>query len=406
MPEEFLICQHCLADNELRTEVIERGTPVEFCAICKALGGRALSASDPRVKRIFRALVRLNFSEWDYNDHVGGDSLWSQILGSKAIFSFGTDASMDEFEQAFLTMEDSWYPATDDEITLGGGHWDGGILLGLRDARDTRVEQIIGACFTHNCFDVIPQAKTLVDSLRGDITSTIVAGTEYFRSRIGFKERYIREDAFQFRNPRYYAAYTGSEIDRPPLTKATEGRLNRPRVSVLYLASDMDTAVSELRPHPGHLISTARFRTNRDLMVANFGSQDIRNFLNDERLEVLRTILSFSDVLNMPVQPDQKELYVVTQTFADAIRESGFDAVTFRSSLGPGINLTCFSSDAFEMVPDSESVQEVTSLTYKIIDARKLPATYEPGEYKEVKNDPLSMIIHGMAPRPSAGPLG
>jgi hypothetical protein len=260
----------------------------------------------------------------------------------------------------------------------------------------------MAACFTHNCFDVIPQAKTLVDSLREDITSTIPAGTEYFRSRIGVKTGYTRADTFSFRNPRYYASYTGSEIDRPPLTKATEGRLNRPRVSVLYLASDMKTAVSELRPHPGHLISTARFRTKRDLLVANFGSPDIRNFLNDERLEVLRTILSISDALNMPVQPDQKELYAVTQTFADAIRESGFDAVTFRSSLGPGINLTCFTSDVFEMVPDSESVQEVTSLTYGIIEARKLPATYESDEYEEVKNDPLATIIHGMARRPSA----
>lgn len=404
MSEELLICQYCLADNELRAEVIERGVTVEICTICNAPKGLALSALDPRVKRIFRALIRLNFSEWDYNDHVGPGSLWSLVSGSKTIFNLNSDASIPELEQVFLTMEDGWYPDTDDEITLGGGYWNGVVLSGLRDERDRTVEQIMEACFTHNFFDVIPQAKALVNTLRKDITSIVPAGTEFFRSRIGVKTGYTREFAFPFHNPRYYVPYSGIEIDRPPLIKATEGRLNRPRVSVLYLASDMQTAVSELRPHPGNLISTARFRAKKELLVANFGSHDIRNFLNDERLEVLRTILSISDALNMPVQPDQKELYAVTQTFADAIRESGFEAVTFRSSLGTGVNLTCFASDVFELVPDSESVQEVTSLAYGIIEARMMSATYdshEYEEYEEVKHDPLSTIIHGMGRRPS-----
>jgi hypothetical protein len=401
MIEEFLICQHCVADNELRSELIERGTPVETCEICKKPGGRALSAVDFRVKRIFRALVRLNFSEWEYNHHVGGDSIHSLIWQSKTIFELGLEASEEAFEQAVMTMEDGWYPETDDEITLGGGYWDGGILSGLRDERASSVEQFITACFSENYFDVVPQVKTLIGSLRDDITSIIPAGKEYFRSRIGVKASYTRKSILAFQDPYYYATYTGTDIDRPPLTKASEGRLNRPRVSVLYLASDVETAICELRPHPSHLISTAKFRAKRDLLVANFGSPDIRNFLNDIRLEVLRTILSFSDVLNMPVQPDQKELYAVTQTFADAIRESGFDAVTFRSSLGPGINVTCFTSDAFEMVPESDCVHEVTSLSYKIIEARMLPATYKPDEFKEVKNDPLSTIMHRMARRPS-----
>lgn len=52
------------------------------------------------------------------------------------------------------------------------------------------------------------------------------------------------------------------------------------------------------------------------------------------------------------------------------------------------------------MVPDSESVQEVTSLSYKISEARQLPMSYEPDEFEEVKNAPLSTIVHGMARSP------
>lgn len=400
MIDEPSICQYCVSDNALRAELIERGAPIQGCAICKKPGGHALPAADTRIKRIFRALVRLHFSEWEYNSHLGGDSLESLVLASSAIFDLGPDASIPDFEQAFLTMEDGWYPDTDDEITLGGGYWDGGILYGLREQRDSKVFDLVGDCFVRNYFDIMPIAKELIESLRENIESTIPAGTEYFRGRIGVKARFAHEGRLSFGRPSiHYVPFTAGEIDRPPLTRATEGRMNRSRVSVLYLASDVKTAVCELRPHPGHLVSTAKFRCKRDFYVANFASPDIRNFLNDERLEVLRTILSFSDVLNMPVQPEQKELYAVTQLFADAIRDAGFDAVTFRSSLGPGVNLTCFADDVFELTPESESVQEVTSLTFEIMEVKKVPKSYEKDTFRETGGDPLSNLMHGMARR-------
>lgn len=397
MIEETYICQNCVSDNALRVELGERGAPIAVCPICKHSGGLALPTSDERIKQIFRALVRLNFSEWEYNIHIGGDSLESLILESKAIFNLSPDASIDDFEQAFLAMEEEWYPSKDDGISLGGGYWDGGILYGLRAQRDLQVNDVVAACFELNYFDVIPKAKALVDSLREYITSTMPVGTEYIRGRIGSKASFIKEPMMSYEGPiRHYLPYTGSEIDRPPLTKATEGRMNRPRVSVLYLATDVKTAVSELRPHPGHLVSTAKFRSKREILVANFTSPDIRHFLDDERLEVLRTILSFSDVLNMPVQPEQKELYAVTQLFSDAIRESGFEAVTFKSSLGPGTNLTCFASDAFELVPDSESVYGVGSLNYEIAERRQMPKSFKSDEFKEIKEGPLSSLMHGL----------
>jgi len=64
--DEFLICEHCLAENELQDELRKRGVLVEECLICHAKGGRALPAQDPLVTRIFRALIRLNYSEWHY----------------------------------------------------------------------------------------------------------------------------------------------------------------------------------------------------------------------------------------------------------------------------------------------------------------------------------------------------
>lgn len=353
MLDEPFLCEFCVADNELRLELQERGVPVGKCPVCHNNGGRALPATDSRVGRILRALVRLNFSEWDYNTHIGGDSLQNVVFASKSVFNLGAASSELDFEEVFLAVEETigWYPASEEDITLGGGYWDGGILDGVRARRDLEVEGVVRDALERNWFETEPAARELVQTLRVDISQVVAAGTEFFRGRVGIQARLRKkhrhpQEGQDFR----YLPHRGKHIDRPPLTLATEGRFNRARVSILYLASDTQTAVAELRPHPGHLVSTAKFRLKRDLMVANFANHDIRNFLSDSRLEDLRKILSIADVLNVPVQPEHRSLYAITQLFSDALRVEGFEGLTFKSSVGAGTNLTCFSSDAFEMV--------------------------------------------------------
>ncbi|MBD9400974.1 RES family NAD+ phosphorylase [Comamonas sp. CMM02] len=402
MLNEPFLCEYCVADNELRLELQERGNVIDVCPICHHKGGRALPASDTRIKRTFRALIRLNFSEWDYNHHIGGDiSLEMLIFKSNAIFNLDESASLSEFEETFLTMEETgWYPESEDDISLGGGYWDGGILEGLRDSRDATVENVVSDALKRNWFEMEPSAKALIQSLRDDLSYVIPAGTEYFRARVGVQSRLKRkriylQDGQDFR----YLPYTGKNIDKPPVSVATEGRFNRARVSILYLASDTQTAVAELRPHPGHLISTAKFRLKRDLRVANFAKHDIRNFLSDRRLEDLRKILSIADVLNVPVQPEHRALYAITQLFSDAIRVDGFEGLTFKSSVGAGTNLSCFASDAFEMVAGGEGVQEVVSLEYRLAEMPVLPQDYVEDAFIRDEDSPLTTLLHGMARR-------
>jgi hypothetical protein len=396
-----ILCEHCLADNELKSEIQNRGTVIQRCPICHHEGGRAIPASDSKIKRIFRALIRLYFSEWDYNTHIGGEQLQTVVMESPNIFSLGPNCSLEAFEDAYLEMEGKgWYPATDEEITLGGGYWEGGILDGLRNRRDPKVEQVVSAALEHNWFETEAAARELIERLRVDLTAVIPSGSEFFRGRIGVKSRLSEKhklltDSRSFR----YRPFSGNEIDRPPLKLATEGRFNRVRVSLLYLASDVDTAVAELRPHPGHLVSTAMFRLKRDLKVANFSKHDIRNFLSDSRLEDLRTILSIADVLNVPVQPEHRVLYAATQLFADVLRNVGFEGLTFNSSVSNGSNLTSFVSDAFELVSGSEGVHDVVSLDYRIAPSKVIAADYDKTSWQEDEDSPLATLLHGMARR-------
>ncbi len=374
---------------------------VSNCPICKQRGGLAISADDKVLTRIVRALIRLNFSEWQYNTHLGGNPLQRVVFSSKAIFDFPKDADESAFEDAFLRMEEGsgWYPESDDDITLGGGYWNGGILDGLRTRRDPRVEDLVMDSLHRNSHEIEPQARQLIRSLRGDIALKLRAGQQYFRGRIGVHSRLRKINVQPTESPFFYLPFSGRDIGPPPMLHASEGRLNRPRVSILYLASDRETAVAELRPHPGHLISTAAFRLERDIVVADLSDQDIRKFLNDKRLEDLRTILSVADVLNVPVQPEHRFLYAATQLISDAVRAEGYEGLMFSSSVASGFNLVCFDPDVCTMVPSSENIHDVRSLTYQLGAVTALNQDHNPNDYKKDEDSALATLLHGMARR-------
>lgn len=395
------ICQHCVADKYLHEEITSRGERVSTCPICTRDGGLAIAADDDRLARIVRALIRLNFSEWDYNTHLGGDSLQQLVFGSKAIFNLPDGADEMAFEEAFLMMEQDrgWYPASDDDIALGGGYWDGVILDGLRAHRTSDVESLVKEALHRNAYEVEPQARSLVQLLQADIKLKLHFGRQFFRGRIGVHARMRKVNRHPTESPFAYLPFSGKDIGRPPMLQASEGRFNRTRVSILYLASDRETAVAELRPHPGHLISSAAFELKRDIVVANFAEQDIRNFLSDQRLEDLRRILSVADVLNVPVQPDQRMLYAATQLISDAARSEGYDGLMFRSSVGAGFNLVCFDPDVCAMVVSSEEIHEVTSLAYCLSTVPALKQDFHPDDYRKDEESALATLLHGMARR-------
>ena len=190
MNNDFKICEYCLADNELRDEIRSRGSRIEQCSICHSQNGQALSASDRTVRRIFRALIRLNYSEWLYNEHIGGDSLESIIAEQKKIFNLPSNASLLDFEDAFLVLENNdWYPGNPEDISLGGGYWDGHILNGLREQMDLEIETVLDRGLKENHFALKPVVLKLIESIRTDIETEIPAGSKYFRARIGVKAR-------------------------------------------------------------------------------------------------------------------------------------------------------------------------------------------------------------------------
>lgn len=392
-------CTECFTADALREEVKMRGELVPSCPVCKSVNVRALSTTDSRLKAIFRALVRLHYSEWDYNAHLGGDHLQTLLFGNNEIFSLDKHTA-DEmaFEEAFLPLEDEWYPHSEHDIALGGGYWDGGILVGIREQLEPQVHRVLQKTLSKDERAEENGWHELLAVIKADIERTLPQDSRFFRARVGVKASLQAQGLGHWSEKFSYLPYRNHEIGAPPAHLCSEGRLNRKGTTALYVASSRNIAIAEVRPHPGHLVTTAEFWTVRELRIADFASVDIRRFLSDSRLEDMRRIVSLGTVLNLPAIPELKDdRYRATQLISDCIREAGFDGVSFRSSLGHGSNTVLFDANSAKPMPETEEVVEVRAVQYTTSSCDTVPEDYRAADYKVIGDDLVSTTFHGLA---------
>lgn len=100
--------------------------------------------------------------------------------------------------------------------------------------------------------------------------------------------------------------------------------------------------------------------------MADFTKVSIRRFYRSDKL--LRDFLllkNIDDALGLPVAPEDKGKYSLTQLISDSLRHLGFAGVAYRSSLSTtGTNLAVFDTSAFDYVDGSAKCVEVTKLKY------------------------------------------
>lgn len=94
-----------------------------------------------------------------------------------------------------------------------------------------------------------------------------------------------------------------------------------------------------------------------------------------ERLLIITHIQAFDRLMSMPVTPDEKTSYLLTQLLAEVLLRRGFDGVRFRSSVSDGINICVFHPAKFEFAEGHSEVRRLESVKY---DAPAVPSLVEP----------------------------
>ncbi len=145
--------------------------------------------------------------------------------------------------------------------------------------------------------------------------------------------------------------FTVDQMGAPPKRIASHGRANPAGIPCLYLGSDHDTAISEIRPHPGEIACVADFTTPTTLKLVDLRDprKTVSPFLLADADDIgrMRNDLPFlerlGNELTRPVIPQSAAIdYTPSQYLCEFIKKCGYQGVIYRSSVSTGMNLALF----------------------------------------------------------------
>ncbi len=370
---ELYICIDCIKNTKLKKFLLNEQTEHGICSFCHIENEILLDIFDnKKFYNFLRALIRYYFWEDEYNRHFGGVVSISELFENENNFIF-SDRVVDEMIYDSLEHGINDYNWYDDSIVeLYYGKQDGyRDSFGERyiDRRDSSLSKLEVELLEKNYFLLEDDIKVILLSYEQYYENHILKNELFYRARIGFKEvinKPLEDVDYTDRESFYdYIPYKNDEIGSPPVKYTSQGRLNRLGVSFLYLATDINTTIAEVRPHPGHKVSLGTFQCKNDLKIVDFNMAFIRLSKNEETMEKFVYLNHIDQLLSRPITPDERHLYFITQFFADIFRKIGFDGISFTSSVGDGQNLLIFDPSNFQYIENESGVYEIKSLKYE-----------------------------------------
>ncbi len=163
-------------------------------------------------------------------------------------------------------------------------------------------------------------------------------GEKFYRARINALEK--KDEYFPL-----------EQMGAPPYHQASQSRVNPIGIPYLYLASNIDTAVSEVRPWKNCKITVAEFALKKKIYVANFSNKVPVNVINNEQHKIVEQYENVENIwrelitylFSMPFDPRDDIAYIPTQYISERIKKEGFDGIIYDSALNEdGFNLCLF----------------------------------------------------------------
>lgn len=132
------------------------------------------------------------------------------------------------------------------------------------------------------------------------------------------------------------------------------GRANPDGIAYFYGASDLDTAIAEVRPWVGAEVSVGIFQIVRDLSLVDctIGHDSHAFYYKTPDVKKWDEIVwkDIDRAFARPISPnDTSKSYIPTQILAELFLEIGFDGVAYKSTLGTGHNIAIFKLDSVEL---------------------------------------------------------
>jgi hypothetical protein len=205
--------------------------------------------------------------------------------------------------------------------------------------------------------------RTVVATIRRRDVS-LRKGMILFRAQRGI-EWVATKDDDESEQPMGY----GSERMKPRLHRSAEGRANPSGIPMLYLGTSEQTVISEVRPWIGAEVSVAQFELLRELKAIDLSKGHGKTPIGaikwahlfgeeepDAKTKEKAVWIAIDNAFSQPVTiSDDTADYVPTQILAELFRDTGYDAIVYKSNFGrKGYNIVLFDvadADAINCAP-------------------------------------------------------
>lgn len=155
---------------------------------------------------------------------------------------------------------------------------------------------------------------------------------------------------------------------KPLPYQASEGRVNSKGIPCLYLSTKRKTALAEVRPWIGALVTLAKMTILKNLKVVDCSFNALQKVPYElgEPNPMLRDKMVWSHIDRAYSKPIQHNDHVAdnvpTQVIAEFLKAKKFDGIIYQSNLDNGKNVALFDIDAAAV--HSCVVYEATKLRY------------------------------------------
>lgn len=357
---QVFCCNHCFTNEYLRDYIVDNYEMSGKCPYCKSNNSYLISTRI--LGDYMRDCIRKAYESYDegtgaYHDeeekqYCGPDGKEASIYSireiltqNEMIFSdtaLNTSLLEDLFENLYSTREiqkgaDDLYSDIDSDNWVVKND-----LYGSEQTRIYHAWEGFKFIIKHynrffDCDGYNPKEIYLERLLPYiyDFIEEIPEGTVFYRSRLESAEIHKLEDIDSY-----------SQMGPPPAQYATTNRMSPAGIPYLYLASDIDTTLSECRVGEHEKAVTAQYVAKKDIQIIDFShnryfaADSIFNpeYDHDERW-INGFWRSFVNEISLPVSPDKKDHsyeYAATQLVAEFFRSKGYEGICFNSSVGKG----------------------------------------------------------------------
>lgn len=368
---EGICCVECFKEPNLRKYVEDHGEELEEpCHYCDNKKGNGIDIS--ALEALFAPVVREHYTPYDslpnfrHVDPMTGESLEDLLDMDFDVFSEEVSDREDLLFGILNSRRDYKDPVEFDSGSMWFGRDHDWTHVSLEELRDDSLSKLTEAIKKHG--------HTIVNfAERGKLTPEVLDAYNDILSELTHSSFTVRTAEPLWR-ARIGDWADMNDVRPPPAHKATPGRCNFGGQPVLYAASTLETAVSEVRPGKHSSVAVAEFRLTKDGKVCDLLAKprpvspftDFKAYQREQRRRALAGTLG--RMLAAPVRPgDEPAEYLVTQVLCRMIFSKGFDGIRYHSSQDDGgVNFVFLDPEAAQ--PRAGSLKNVTvkKVTYEL----------------------------------------